>query len=281
MNFPEKDNIKINRIIEEALLEDIWTGDITTESIIPPYLHKKAIIIAKEEGIIAGLEVANLVFKKLDSAISFQKKVEDGSIVKPYSTVVEISGAARTILQGERVALNFLQRMSGIATTTFKFCQEVKDFPVQIVDTRKTIPGIRILDKYAVRVGGGKNHRFGLYDAVLIKDNHIAVAGSIASAINSVRAKISPLLKIEIEIQNLSQLQEALETKVDIVMLDNMDLEMMKQAVKIARGKTLIEASGGITLDKVKEIAEIGVDFISVGSLTHSVKALDLSLEII
>jgi len=281
MDFIGKDNIKVNRIIEEALLEDIGTGDITTESIVSPHLNKRAIIITKEVGVIAGLDIANLVFKKLDPTVDFQKRVEDGSAVKPHTILAEVSGAARVILQGERVALNFLQHMSGIATTTFKFCQEVKDFPVQIVDTRKTIPNMRILEKYAVRIGGGRNHRFGLYDAVLIKDNHIAIAGSIASAVNAVRAKISPLIKIEIEIQNLSQLKEALDSKVDIIMLDNMDLETMKQAVKITRGKVFIEASGGISLDKVKEIAGIGVDFISVGSLTHSIKALDISLEII
>ncbi len=281
MIFPERDNIKINRIIEEALLEDIGNGDITTDSIIAPSINKKAILINKEEGIIAGLEIAHLVFKKLDSTIKFGKKVKEGIIVKPHTTIAEINGSARIILQGERVALNFLQRMSGIATTTFKFCQKVKDYPVQILDTRKTIPGLRILDKYAIRIGGGKNHRFGLYDAVLIKDNHIAVAGSITSAVNLVRSKTSPLIKIEIEVQNLIQLQEALKAGVDIIMLDNMDLETMKQAVKLAKGKVLIEASGGITLDKVKEIAATGVDFISVGSLTHSVKALDISLEII
>jgi nicotinate-nucleotide pyrophosphorylase (carboxylating) len=171
--------------------------------------------------------------------------------------------------------------MSGIATITSKFCQEVKDLPVRIVDTRKTTPGLRVLEKYAVRMGGGYNHRFGLYDAVLIKDNHIAVAGGIKSAVNSVQKQISHMIKIEVEVENLSQLQEALEMEVDIVMLDNMELETMKEAVKMAKGKSIIEVSGGITLGKVREIAQTGVDLISVGSLTHSVKSLDISMEII
>jgi len=227
------------------------------------------------------LGVAALVFKRLDSNILFQEKIKEGEKVPPQKVLAEITGSASVLLKGERVALNFLQRLSGIATITSHYCQEVKDFPVQILDTRKTTPGIRILEKYAVRVGGGHNHRFGLYDAVLIKDNHLAVAGGIKAAVVAVRAQISPTLKIEVEVENLSQLQEALEMKVDIIMLDNMNLEMMKEAVKIAKGKVLIEASGGITLEKLKEVAQTGVDFISIGALTHSVKALDMSMEII
>jgi len=227
------------------------------------------------------LGVAALVFKRLDSNILFQEKIKEGEKVPPQKVLAEITGSASVLLKGERVALNFLQRLSGIATITSRYCQEVKDFPVQILDTRKTTPGIRILEKYAVRVGGGHNHRFGLYDAVLIKDNHLAVAGGIKAAVVAVRAQISPTLKIEVEVENLSQLQEALEMKVDIIMLDNMNLEMMKEAVKIAKGKVLIEASGGITLEKLKEVAQTGVDFISIGALTHSVKALDMSMEII
>ena len=281
MKFSIKENILIDKIIEQALLEDIGTGDITTDSIIPNNLKTRGIIKTKEEGVIAGLGIANLVFKKLDSNITFQENIEDGTKVSQNKILAEITGPARIMLKGERVALNFLQRMSGIATTTAKFYEEIKGFPVRIVDTRKTTPGLRILEKYAVRMGGGSNHRFGLYDAVLIKDNHIAVAGSIKSAVNSVRKQISHTIKIEVEVENLSQLQEALEMKVDIVMLDNMSLNMMREAVKIAKGKTLIEASGGITLKNVREIAQTGVDLISVGALTHSVKALDISMEII
>jgi len=281
MDFSIKENILIDKIIEQALLEDIGTGDITTEFIIPSNLKAKGIIKTSEEGVVAGLDIACLVFQKLDSEIIFQEKTKDGKKVARGKELAEITGPARTILKGERVALNFLQRMSGIATITSKFCQEVKDFPVRIVDTRKTTPGLRILEKYAVHMGGGYNHRFGLYDAVLIKDNHIAVAGGIKSAVNSVRKQISHTVKIEVEVENLSQLQEALEMKVDIVMLDNMSLDMMREAVNIAKGKVLIEASGGITLDNVREVAQTGVDLISIGALTHSVKSLDISMEIV
>lgn len=281
MDFSIRENIQIDKIIEQALLEDINTGDITTESIIPSNLKAKGIIKTSEEGVVAGLDVACLVFQKLDSEIIFQEKIKDGIKVTRNGILAEISGLARTILKGERVALNFLQRMSGIATITSKFCQEVKDFPVRIVDTRKTTPGLRILEKYAVRMGGGYNHRFGLYDAVLIKDNHIAVAGGIKSAVNSVRKQISHTVKIEVEVENLSQLQEALEMKVDIIMLDNMNLDTMTEAVKMVKGKALIEASGGVTLKNVREIAQTGVDLISVGALTHSVKSLDINMEIL
>jgi nicotinate-nucleotide pyrophosphorylase (carboxylating) len=281
MNFSTKENILIEKIVEQALLEDIGTGDITTESVVHANLKAKGIIKTSEDGIVAGLNIVNLVFKKLDSEIIFQEKIKDGMKVTRGKVLAEISGSSRTILMGERVALNFLQRMSGIATITFKFCQEVKDFPVRIVDTRKTTPGLRILEKYAIRMGGGYNHRFGLYDAVLIKDNHIAVSGGIKSAVNSVRKQVSHTVKIEVEVENLSQLQDALEMKVDIIMLDNMDLDTMEEAVKITKGKALIEASGGITLEKVRKIAQTGVDLISIGSLTHSVKSLDISMEIV
>lgn len=281
MDFSIKENILIDKIVEQVLLEDIGTGDITSDSIVPYDLKAKGIIKTSEEGVVAGLDIAHLIFKKLDPEIIFQEKIKDGVKVARGKVLAEISGSTRTILKGERVALNFLQRMSGIATITSKFCQEVKDFPVRIVDTRKTTPGLRVLEKYAVLIGGGYNHRFGLYDAVLIKDNHIAVAGGIKSAVNSVRKQISHTVKIEVEVENLSQLQEALEMKVDIVMLDNMELETMKEAVKIVKGKALIEASGGITLKKVREIAQTGVDLISVGALTHSVKSLDISMEIL
>lgn len=281
MDFSIKENVLIDKIIEQALLEDIGTGDITTESIIPSNLKAKGIIKTSEEGVVAGLDIVFLVFIKLDSEICFQPKIKDGNKILPGEILGEITGPARTILKGERVALNFLQRMSGIATITSKFCQQVKDFPVRIFDTRKTTPGLRILEKYAVRMGGGHNHRFGLYDAVLIKDNHIAVAGGIKSAVNSVRKQISHTAKIEVEVENLSQLQEALKVQVDTIMLDNMDLETMKEAIKMVKGEALIEASGGITLEKVREIAQTGVDLISVGALTHSVKSLDISMEIV
>ncbi|NCO24523.1 MAG: nicotinate-nucleotide diphosphorylase (carboxylating) [Candidatus Infernicultor aquiphilus] len=280
MIFFEKENIQVDKIIEQALIEDIGTGDITTESIIPYDLKAKGIIKVKEEGIIAGLGIAELVFKKLNPEITFQAKIKDGIKVSLGEILAEITGPAQTILKGERIALNFLQKMSGITTTTYQFCQEVKDFPVRITDTRKTTPGLRILEKYAVRIGGGYNHRFGLYDAVLIKDNHLAIAGGVKAAISSVRKRISHTMKIEVEVENLSQLQEALEMQADIIMLDNMDLDIMRKAVKMAKNKALIEASGGITLEKAKEIAQTGVDLISVGALTHSVKSLDINMEI-
>ena len=281
MDFLVKENILINKIIEQALLEDIGTGDITSESIVPSDLKAKGIIKTSEEGVVAGLNITSLVFKKLDSEIIFQEKIKDGTKVARSKVLAEITGSARTILKGERVGLNFLQRMSGIATITSKFCQEIEGFPVRIVDTRKTTPGLRILEKYAVSMGGGHNHRFGLYDAVLIKDNHITVAGGIRPAVDSVRKQISHTVKIEVEVENLSQLQDALRVKADIIMLDNMDLDTMEEAVKIAKGKALIEASGGITLGKVRKIAQTGVDLISIGSLTHSVKSLDISMEIV
>jgi nicotinate-nucleotide pyrophosphorylase (carboxylating) len=281
MGFPIKENILVDKIIEQALLEDIGTGDITTESIIPSNLKAKGIIKTSDEGVVAGLDIARLVFQKLDSDNTFQEKIIDGTKITQGKLLAEITGSARTILKGERVALNFLQRMSGIATITSKFCQEVKDLPIRIVDTRKTTPGLRVLEKYAVRIGGGYNHRFGLYDAVLIKDNHIATAGGIKPAVNSIRKQISHTVKIEVEVENLSQLQEALEMRVDVIMLDNMNLNVMKKAVKTAKGKVLLEASGRVTLENVREIAQTGVDLISIGALTHSVKSLDISMEII
>jgi len=280
MDFSIKENILVDKIIEQALLEDIGTGDITTESIIPSNLKAKGIIKTSDEGVVAGLYIARLVFQKLDSENTFQEKIIDGTKITQGKLLAEITGSARTILKGERVALNFLQRMSGIATITSKFCQEVKDLPIRIVDTRKTTPGLRVLEKYAVRIGGGYNHRFGLYDAVLIKDNHIATAGGIKPAVNSVRKQISHTVKIEVEVENLSQLQEALEMRVDVIMLDNMNLNVMKKAVKTAKGKVLLEASGRVTLENVREIAQTGVDLISIGALTHSVKSLDISMEI-
>ena len=281
MELHESRNIQIKKIIEQALLEDLGTGDITTDSIILPTQNAHGIFKTSESGIIAGLNIAKMLFRMLDSKIDFQMKVCDGQRISSGQTIAEISGSARPILKGERIALNLLQRLSGIATMTSRFCDEVKDFSVRIVDTRKTTPGLRILEKYAVRVGGAINHRFGLYDAILIKDNHIALAGGIKPAVQLAKKNASHMVKIEIEVDNLSQLKEALEENVDIIMLDNMNLTDMKKAVEISKGQVLLEASGGITLEKVKAIAQTGVDLISVGALTHSVKSLDISLEII
>lgn len=281
MDFQENENIQIEKIIEQALVEDIGTGDITTNSIIHPSLHAHGIIKTSENGIIAGLNIASLVFKKLDSKIDFQCTVNEGQEISIGEILVKIHGPAQAILKGERIALNFLQRMSGIATMTSQYCHEVKDYPIRIVDTRKTTPGLRILEKYAVRIGGASNHRFGLYDAILIKDNHIALAGGVKPAIQLAKKNASHTVKIEIEVENLSQLKEVLEESVDIIMLDNMDLTTMRKAVEMSRGKVLLEASGGITLKTVRAIAQTGINLISVGSLTHSVKSLDISMEIL
>jgi len=281
MDFQENENIQIEKIIEQTLVEDIGTGDITTNSIIHPSLHAHGIIKTSENGIIAGLNIASLVFKKLDSKIDFQCKVNEGQEVSIGEILVKIHGPAQAILKGERIALNFLQRMSGIATMTSQYCHEVKDYPIRIVDTRKTTPGLRILEKYAVRIGGASNHRFGLYDAILIKDNHIALAGGVKPAIQLAKKNASHTVKIEIEVENLSQLKEVLEESVDIIMLDNMDLTTMRKAVEMSKGKVLLEASGGITLKTIKAVAQTGINLISVGSLTHSVKSLDINMEIL
>ncbi len=282
MDFSIKENILIDKIVEQALLEDIGTGDITTDFIIPSNLKAKGIIKTSEEGVVAGLDIAYLIFKKLDSEICFQFKIKDGKNILPGEILANISGSARTILKGERVALNFLQRMSGIATITSKFCQEVKDFPVRIVDTRKTTPGLRILEKYAVLMGGGYNHRFGLYDAVLIKDNHIAVAGGIKSAVNSVRKQISHTVKIEVEVENMHDAETATALHVDVIMLDNFNPkegEAVAKKIRQINPHTIIEVSGGITEENIEKYACFA-DRISLGYLTHSIKNKDFSLEI-
>jgi len=270
----------LREIIENALKEDIGFSDITTDSIVPENLNIRAYIIAKEEGIIAGLPVAKEVFKFLDEEVNFSQKVSDGERVERGKIIAEIYGKARAILSGERVALNFLQRLSGIATFTNYCVSLAKPYNVKILDTRKTTPMLRILEKYAVKVGGGENHRFALYDMVLIKDNHIRIAGGITEAVRRVREKVPPFYKIEVETENLEQVREALENKVDIIMLDNMDIETIKKAVEIINGKVLIEVSGNIKPEDIKVIAPLGINFISMGKLTHSVKSLDISLEI-
>lgn len=269
---------KVGKIVENALREDIGKGDITTNSLFDENARCKAVITAKENGTIAGLPVAEIVFRKLDKNVICDLKKKDGDKVKPHETLAEISGPTRAILTGERVALNFLQRLSGIATYTSKFAEAVRGLPVKILDTRKTAPGLRILDKYAVSIGGGYNHRFGLYDGILIKDNHIKLMGSISRAIEAVREKTSGKLEIEVETSTLDEVREALMAKADIIMLDNMSLENLKKALVLISRGALVEASGGITLRNVREIAESGVDFISIGALTHSPQALDIGL---
>lgn len=277
----ELNTLVVREIIERALREDIGSGDVTTEAICDPDQMGRAVIRAKEPCVVAGVPIAQMVFETLDSQLRFTSRVRDGDRLNAGQTIAELEGRLRAILMGERTALNLLQRLSGIATLTARYVEAVKDFSVKILDTRKTAPGLRILDKYAVRVGGGQNHRMGLYDGVLIKTNHIRAAGSITKAIERARRSAPTTLKIEVEVKNLKELQESLKAGADIIMLDNMSLEEMRQAVTIAHGRALLEASGGVTLENVREIAATGVDFISVGALTHSVKAIDIHLEVL
>jgi len=273
-------NIEIDNIILNALKEDMPMGDITTDSTIPEDACSKAYLIAKETGVIAGLDIAERVFQLLDSSIVFNREVEEGSLVKKGDIILELDGNVRAFLKGERTALNILQRLSGIATKTKEFSDRIKDLPASIVDTRKTAPGLRLLDKYAVKMGGGSNHRFCLSDGVLIKDNHIAASGGINNAVQRAKKSVPHTVKIEVETESMEQVREALESGADIIMLDNMTLEQMTEAVKIINKKALVEASGNVSLDRVRDIALTGVDIISVGELTHSVKALDISMRI-
>lgn len=271
----------IQDIIETALAEDIGSGDITTAAIVDKNAEGSAKIIAKENCIVAGILIAEAVFKTVDDKIDFMALANDGEAAKKGKTIAEISGRLSTILAGERVALNFLQRLSGIATLTDQFVSKINGFKAKILDTRKTTPGLRVLEKYAVRMGGGFNHRFGLCDGVLIKDNHIAAVGSIAEAVFRARENSPHNMLIEVEVKNLDEVKEALIAGADVIMLDNMKPSLMKQAVTIIGKTALIEASGGVTLKNVKAIAQTGVDYISVGALTHSTRAVDISLEVI
>lgn len=276
----ELNPIAVEEMVRRALMEDIGPGDITTEATVPADLQTTAVIIAKEDGVLCGQTVAKAVFQALDPSLTYEMLVPEGATVTPGLEVARISGRARSILTAERVALNFMQRMSGIATTTRKLSDLIKYYHARLVETRKTTPGLRMIEKYAVRVGGGINHRYGLHDAVLIKDNHIAVSGGIRQAVINARKVSSHVSRVEVEVENLEQLQEALEVGADIVLLDNMDPDTMRKAVEINGGKAKLEASGGITAANLEEVARTGVDIISMGALTHSVKALDLSLEI-
>jgi nicotinate-nucleotide pyrophosphorylase (carboxylating) len=269
---------QVDLIIENTLEEDIGPRDLTTELLFPEDRKSNAIIMAKEDGIIAGLPVAKRVFRKLKNDIQWVENKRDGESIAKGDILVEIHGSEKAILAGERVALNFIQRLSGIATLTSKFVTAVEGLSVKITDTRKTVPGLRILDKYAVRTGGGHNHRMGLSDGVLIKDNHLKLIGSITEAINKIKKKSRGRFQIEVETSRLEEVREALAAGADIIMLDNMPLNTMRKSVEMINGMALIEASGGITLGNVRRIAETGVDLISIGSLTNSPKALDISL---
>ena len=273
---------EIELLIDLALREDLGeNGDVTSNCILNSDDEGQASIIVKKDGIIAGLPIAEWVFKKVNPGLKVQNRVEEGSKVQRCEEVVRIMGPLAGILTAERTGLNFLQRLSGIATLTAEFVRKVADTKVRILDTRKTTPGFRVLEKYAVRAGGGGNHRFGLYDMVLIKENHIAAAGGIASAVEQTRENMKKRdlnLKIEVEVRNLSEVEQVLNLAVDRLMLDNMSLQKIREAVKLANGKVELEVSGGVTLETVREIAETGVNYISVGALTHSASSLDLSL---
>ena len=270
----------IRNILRLALEEDIGNSDITTELLIPQGNRAKALLVAKGNFILAGMPFAKEVFDIIDNHTEFLVHFPEGSKVAKSDIIAEISGNTRTLLSCERVSLNVLQRLSGIATLTNLFVERVNGLNVKIVDTRKTTPGLRFMEKYAVRMGGGSNHRSGLYDGILIKDNHIEAAGSITAAVASAR-QAHHLSKIEVEVENLNELNEALSAGADVVMLDNMSLDDMKKAVKISKGKVIIEASGNMTLERVRAVAETGVDLISVGALTHSAPAADISMKIV
>ena len=268
----------LDPLINLAFEEDIGIGDITTEATVPPAQKGIGTLLAKSDGSVAGLPVAERVFAKLDETLAFRAFVADGDAVKAGTPIAEVQGSAKTILIGERTALNFLQRLSGIATLTAQFVEAVAGYDTKIVDTRKTAAGWRAVQKYAVRVGGGHNHRFGLYDGVLIKDNHIVAAGGIGNAVQRARQVVPHTAKIEVEVETLEQVDEALEAAADILLLDNMPPSLMKAVVQAVGDRAVTEASGGITLDKVKTVAAAGVDLISVGALTHSAMPMDISL---
>ena len=277
MNIPQ---IQYESLVRAALAEDIGPGDITTALCIPEGTRATATVLAKQPGVIAGLAIGELAFQLLDPDAVWQAHVKDGDRVGEGRTpLATVSGDARALLTGERVALNFMQRLSGIATVTARYVSLVTGTNARIVDTRKTTPGLRALEKYAVRAGGGFNHRLGLYDCVLIKDNHIKAAGGIGNAVQAAKASVPHTMKIEVEASSLVQVDEALRVGADIILLDNMDTEMMRRAVGIIGGRAISEASGGLTESRVAEVAATAVDVLSIGALTHSAPSLDISLD--
>lgn len=272
---------KNEKLIRLALEEDIGSGDVTTDALIEPGRMARAVISAKESLVLAGLQIAQEVFTTLDPAVSFDTTCQDSDRVETGDEILTARGKLQALLLGERTALNFLQRLSGIATLTRKYVDRVAGSNVRLTDTRKTTPGWRRLEKYAVRAGGGYNHRLGLYDGILIKDNHIVACGGISEAVAMVRNSRPHLLRIEVEVSDLNQVKEALENSVDIIMLDNMDLNDIHKAVRIVGGRALVEVSGGVTFDTLPEIADTGVDIISIGALTHSARAVDISMRVV
>jgi nicotinate-nucleotide pyrophosphorylase (carboxylating) len=276
--------LQIEEIIDRALAEDLGKDDVTTEALIPGDRQGTGFIVAEKEGVLAGMNVAKQVFHRVDPELKVEILLEDGVTVKPGSKVAKVSGSIASILKAERVALNFLQRLSGIASETNRYVEAVRGLPVRIMDTRKTTPGLRSLEKHAVKVGGGQNHRMSLGDGILIKDNHLAALRSQGLNLKQIVARArqnSPQrLPVEVEVGTVAEASEAVEAGADIVMLDNMNIEDMRKAVKSIGGRALVEASGGIKLDNVRAVAETGVDLISIGALTHSARALDISLEL-
>jgi len=275
------DQIILDSLIRKALEEDLGSGDLTTNATIDPDLKGRASLLARETLVLAGLPVFIKVFRMLSVEIISEDYFEDGQVVQEGEKICQITGPANAILKGERTALNFLQRMSGIATLTKTYVDKVGLQKVRLVDTRKTAPGLRLFDKYAVRMGGGFNHRMGLYDGVLIKDNHISAAGSITNAVDLAKRKVPHTIKVEVEVEDLEALEEAIQAGADVVLLDNMSPHRLKEAVRLSNGRVPLEASGGINLKNIEQIAKTGVDIISVGALTHSAKAVDISLEMI
>lgn len=271
--------VAVHEFLRQALQEDIGFGDVTSEAIFAEDHMSSGYVLAKQEFVLAGLSVFRQVFQLLDPTVKIQSSAQDGSFIKAGTKFIQFSGRTRALLAGERVALNLLQHLSGIATKTYQFAGKLQGSSTVITDTRKTTPGMRMLEKYAVTVGGGKNHRLGLDHMILIKDNHIRAAGSIRSAVANVRACCSPFIKIEVETESLEQVQEALDVSVDVIMLDNMCLQDIQQAVKLIHKQALIEVSGNVTLARLDELASVGVDIISSGALTHSVEAIDISMK--
>ena len=270
----------VDNIISTALTEDINYIDVTTDYLIDDNSVSEAYYIAKDNGVLCGIEIAKRVFEILDENIVFDIKIKDGEEVRKGDIIAEMKGSTKNLLKGERTALNLLQHLSGIASATNRCVKLVEGTNARITDTRKTLPGLRALQKYAVTVGGGKNHRFNLSDGAMLKDNHIDAGGGITKAITSLREKIGHMVKIEVEVRNLDELKEALDAKADIIMLDNMSYADMKKAVEITDGRALLEASGNVTEENIRETAETGVDIISLGALTHSVKCFDISMRI-
>lgn len=269
-------------LARRALREDLAdAGDVTTEACIPESARSRANVVVRGEGVVAGMDVAEATFRLVDESLEMERLVEDGMQTVPGTIVATVSGSSRSILTAERTALNFLGRVSGVATATARLVAEVEGTGTVITDTRKTLPGLRALDKYGVRMGGGRNHRFGLHDAVMVKDNHIAAAGGIGAAVTAVRSRIGHTVKIEVEVDSLEQLEELLEVGADVVLLDNMDIRTLRAAVERVAGRMVCEASGGATLDTVRAIAETGVDVISAGWITHSAPQLDVALDFV